>query len=341
MQTLFLIKFIFLFFSIVIQQAHCASKQSQLGILTIDNQTIPAYVNDVNGSESYQWVFSKNAQLKSRIFHYKYIIPRQEFFQITQNPILCYYSKYESLNIIANNQKTNLHVIKIKSQDKKFKNFIINHEMVHLYLGVKYKDTYFNFRTYFYWNFRLFFLLSLTCFMYEKIYPIILNYKPQHKFKFLIIGLFLLEGSILRGFLSLITLFLSHRKNYYQRVEEFFCDAKGITYGSQNQQLSTIQDGINFFQRPKKQCTLKAKTLSWFFGHTHPPDTERIKQLEKLKELINQDKQDEFESYLKNQEMILKRYYESFLTNPERWIKIRLMNLKNRLWKKTSQEIKT
>ena len=101
MQTLFLIKFIFLFFSIVIQQAHCASKQSQLGILTIDNQTIPAYVNDVNGSESYQWVFSKNAQLKSGIFHYKYIIPRQEFFKITHAPILCYYSKYESLSIIA------------------------------------------------------------------------------------------------------------------------------------------------------------------------------------------------------------------------------------------------
>lgn len=340
MQTLFLIKSIFLFFSIVIQQAHCASNQSHLGALAIGDQQIPAYVN-VNMLGDYKGKKTENATLQSANFHQKYIIPRQEFFKITHAPIVCYDSEYNSQAFIPNYQTTNLQTIEIENQHKKFKNFIINHEMVHLYLHHTYDNTYFDFKQYFYWNFKLFFLSSLTCFMYEKIYPILLSSRPQYKLAFVLTALGLLECSILHGFLSLIALFLSHRKNYYRRVEEFFCDAKGITYGSKDQQLSTIQNGINYFQKPEEKFTVKTKTLFWFFGYTHPPDTERIKQLEKLKKLVDENKKDKFESYLKKQEMILKNYYESFLTNPERWIKIRLMNLKNRLWKKTSQEIKT
>lgn len=330
MQTLFLTKSIFLFFSIIIQKSWSASNKSQLGTLTIENQTIPAYVN-VNILGNYKGKKTENATLLSAEFHTKHIILRQEFFEITHAPIVCYNLEDRSHGTIPNYQETHLQVIEINNQHKQFKKFVINHEMVHFYLDHKYDNTYFDFKQYFYWNFKLFFLSSLTCFMYEKIYPILLSSRPQYKLAFVLTALGLLECSILHGFLSLITLFLSHRKNYYQRIEEFFCDAKGISYGSKTEQLKTIENGINFFKQPEEPFTFKQKVIFWLFGKTHPSDTARIEQLEKLKKLVDENKKDEFESYLKNQEMILKHYYESFLINPERWIRIRLMNLKNRL----------
>lgn len=330
MQTLFLTKSIFLFFSIVIQKSLSAQNESQLGTLTIENQTIPAYVH-VNMLGNYKGKKTENATLQSAEFHTKHIIPRQEFFEITHAPIVCYNSEDRSHGTIPNYQETHLQVIEINNQHKKFKKFVINHEMVHFYLDQKYDKTYCNFKECFYWNFKSFSLFSLAFFIYTKIYPIILNYKPQHEFKFLIIGLFLLEKSILDGFLSFITLFLSHHKNYYQRIEEFFCDAKGISYGSKTEQLKTIENGINFFKQPEKPFTFKQKIIFWLFSKTHPSDTERIKQLEKLKKLVDENKKDEFESYLKNQEMILKHYYESFLTNPKQWILTRFIELKARL----------
>jgi len=38
----------------------------------------------------------------------------------------------------------------------------------------------------------------------------------------------------------LIAFLLNHRKNYYRRIEELFCGAKGITYRTKEEQLETI-----------------------------------------------------------------------------------------------------
>ncbi len=319
---------IFIFFLFCIELIRCASNESRLGTLTIDNQAIPAYVN---GSGNYKGKKTENVILQSAEFHEQFIIPRQEFFEITHTPVVCYGSEYDSQAIIPNYQETHLQVIEINNQDQNFKNFVINHEMVHLYLNHKYDKTCFNFKECFYFTFKNFSFFSLAFFIYTKIYPIIVNYNPQHEFKFLIIGLLLLEQSTISGFFSLITLFLSHRNNYYQRIEEFFCDAKGISYGSKKEQLKTIKKGIKYFQQAEEPLTFKEKIIFLLFGKTHPSHTARIEQLEQLKKLIINDKKEELEDHLNNQERILKTYYQSFLTNPKQWIKIQFMNLKNRL----------
>jgi hypothetical protein len=216
----------------------------------------------------------------------------------------------------------------IKNKDEKFKNFIINHEMIHLYLGHKYEKRIFNFKEIFYDNCKLSFLSLGGLFLCAKIYPIIPHDKQRYRSAVSLVAFFLLEFSVIGAFACLFDLFLLHRQNYYNRIEEFFCDAKGITYGTKTEQLKTIEEGIGFFQEPK-ELSLKRKFLLFFFGRSHPLDKDRIEQLEKIKMLINADKTAELNAHLNAQEQILKNYYESFLTNPKKWFSTRYQRLKD------------
>jgi hypothetical protein len=331
----FFMQIILLFLLSFIQIIECASDQPMIGYLQIDNVPIPAYVCD---KKTYSGKTRDCAIIKSAQFHKNYIIPRQSFFDITHAPLICYKSKETSECIVPLNDSP-IQTILIKKQDEKFKNFIINHEMVHLYLGYKYEKSSLNFEEYFQYCFKLSCISSAAFFLYAKIYPILLDYKPHYKLSLGLIRLLLLEYSVIHALACGFNLFLSHRKQYYYRIEEFFCDAKGITYGSKEEQLKAIKAGTTFLKVPE-QLSLKIKLSLFLFGRSHPLQESRIEQLKKIKRLISTDNREDLNTYVNNQEQILKSYYESFLTNPKNWLSIRWVGLKTRL-SQTKQLIKS
>lgn len=308
-----------------IQISNCASDQPMLGSITVQNKRIPAYVS---GKKTYSGKIREGAIIESAEFHQNYIIERQLFFGITYTPLICYSkSDGRSEAFIPPIHHSPIQTIMINNQDKNFKNFIINHEMIHLYLRYTYETKTFNFKEIFYFNCKLSFLSLGGLFLCTKIYPIIPHDRPGYRLALTLVALFLLEFSVIGAIACPFDLFLSHRQNYYNRIEEFLCDAKGITYGTKKEQLNTIQEGIVFFQKPE-QFPLKMNFLLFLFGHSHPLHKDRIEQLKKIKRLIKADKAAELKAHLDAQEQILKNYYESFLTNPKKWFSTRYQRLK-------------